>query len=292
MRGRTGPSGAALVMLGGAVWSVTGLLSKWVPWSPYSIIGVRSLLAYLAFGLWRGTFRLKFGRGVWLGAAGMALTSALFILANKMTTAANAVVLHYVTPIVVIFAAWVFYGQRPARADLLAAGLALTGIVLCFLGGLRSGGLAGDLIAILSAFSFAMVFFASRMEGTDAADFSILGSLISCVFLLYLPFDRLLTADAPSLTGIVLLGASQAGGYIFLTAGMRKGVHPVTASVMTTVEPVLSPLWVFLVLGEYPGALSLLGAALVILSVTGYGVYKSRAAARAGAARAAAMEAA
>lgn len=273
------PSGAALVMLGGAVWSVTGLLSKWVPWSPFTIIGLRSLLAYIAFGLWRGTFRLRFGKGVWLGAAGMALTSALFILANKMTTAANAVVLHYVSPIVVIFAAWAVYGNRPKRSDILAAALALLGIVLCFLGGLKSGGLMGDFIAVLSAFTFAMVFFASRMEGTDAADFSILGSLISCVFLLYIPFDQSLRLDAPSVVGMLLLGASQAGGYIFLTMGMRKGVHPVTASLMTTVEPVLSPLWVFLVLGEFPGTLSLIGAALVILSVTGYGIYQSRGAA-------------
>ncbi len=132
----------------------------------------------------------------------------------------------------------------------------------------------GDAVAVLSAFTFAMVFFASRMEGTDAADFSILGSLLSCVFLAFIPFDPDFTVGAPSVIGILLLGLTQAGGYLFFAAGMRKGVHPVTASVMTTVEPVLSPVWVFLVLGEFPGALSLIGAALVIAGVAGYGAVK------------------
>ncbi len=143
MREKGGLPGAALVMLGGVVWSVTGLLGKWVPWSAYSIIGARSLIAYVIFGLWRGSFALKFSPGVWLWAAGMALTSALFIMANKMTTAANAVVLHYVSPIVVIFAAWAVYHQRPGRLDVAAALVALGGIVLCFLDGLGNGYVAG-----------------------------------------------------------------------------------------------------------------------------------------------------
>ncbi len=72
------------------------------------------------------------------------------------------------------------------------------------------------------------------------------------------------------------MGICLAAGYSFFTAGMRTTVHPVTASIVANVEPVLNPLWTFIFLGENPGLYSILGAALVILSVSVYGVVKAR----------------
>ena len=76
---------------------------------------------------------------------------------------------------------------------------------------------------------------------------------------------------------LLSLGVCLAAGYYFFTAGMRTRVHPVTASIVANVEPVLNPFWTFLFLGENPGPYSILGAALVILSVSVYGVMKARA---------------
>ncbi len=277
MQNRKGPGGALLIMLASVAWSFSGLLSKWVPWSAFSIIGARSLMAVLVFGLSRKTFRPVFGKGVWLGALGVMSTSVLFILANKLTTAANAIVLQYAMPVVVIFGSWIFWGQKPGLTDILASLAALSGIFLCFMGGFGRGSLPGDALALLSAFTYALVFFAARFPDTDPADYTYLGSLLSLLFLLYIPFDKGFSLELKPLLGILAMGVCLSAGYLLFTAGMRTALHPVTASIMANVEPVFNPLWVFLFLGEDPGALSLLGAALVVLSVTVYGVVKNKA---------------
>lgn len=268
--------GALLILLAGASWSFSGVLSKWVPWASLSIIGLRSLLAAVGFGLIRGSFRLPKGRGNLLGALGVSLNSTAFIMANKLTTAANAVVLHYFMPIVVIFGTWLIYKQKPGKLDITASLLAILGIGLCFIGGFSAGGLLGDSLALVSAFFFAFIFFAARLPGTDPVDYSYLGCLMNCLWLAFIPFDRdFVLAPAP-LLGILLMSAAYFGGYLMFSLGMRKKVNPVTASIITNVEPVLNPIWVFLFLGERPGLLSILGAVLVIVSVSAYSVLKHR----------------
>ena len=161
------PSGAVYIILAGLAWSFAGVLSKWAPWSPFSIIGSRAIFAALVFGVVRRSFIPSFTRGNLLGAFAVAVTSVLFILANKLTSAANAIVLQYAMPVVVILGYWVLRGQKPSNLDAAACVLVLLGVVLCFMGGLGQGGLLGDLMALCSAFTFALVFFAARMKDAD-----------------------------------------------------------------------------------------------------------------------------
>lgn len=268
--------GALLILLAGASWSFSGVLSKWVPWSSLSIIGVRSLLAAIAFGIYRGSFRLPTGRGNLLGALGVALNSTAFIMANKLTTAANAVVLHYFMPIVVIFGSWLIYKQKPTKLDTAASLLAILGILLCFVGGFSSGGLLGDSLALISAFFFAFIFFAARLPGTDPVDYSYLGCLMNSLWLLFIPFDADFSLKAEPIIGILCMSAAYFGGYLMFSLGMRKKVNPVMASILTNIEPVLNPIWVFLFLGEQPSALTILGAFVVIGSLTAYSILKGK----------------
>ena len=149
MNRKKGPGGAALVIFACVAWSFSGLLSKWVPWSALSIIGARALMTATVFAFSRRTFRPKFGRGTWLGALGVMGSSVLFIIANKLTTAANAIVLQYAMPVVVILASWVFWGQKPGALDIAASLIAMGGILLCFMGGFGRGSLLGDALALL-----------------------------------------------------------------------------------------------------------------------------------------------
>ncbi|NLE68877.1 MAG: EamA family transporter, partial [Clostridiales bacterium] len=215
------------------------------------------------------------------GALGVSLNSTAFIMANKLTTAANAVVLHYFMPIVVIFGSWLIYKQRPGKLDITASLLATLGIALCFYGGFAAGGFLGDSLALISAFFFAFIFFAARLPGTDPVDYSYLGCLMNCLWLAFIPFDQHFVLAPEPILGILLMGAAYFGGYLMFSLGMRKQVNPVTASIITNIEPVLNPIWVFLFLGEQPGPLSILGAVLVIASVSVYSVMKARQAASA-----------
>lgn len=275
-KGRAVP-GALLILLAAASWSFSGVLSKWVPWSSLSIVGLRSLLSAIAFGLIRKSFVPSLGRGNIIGALGVALNSATFIMANKLTTAANAVVLHYFMPVVVILGSWLIYKQKPTLLDIATSLLAFAGIALCFVSSLGVGGnLLGDALALFSAFTFAMVFFAARMPGSDPLSYSYLGCLINSLFLLAIPFDTTFVVTPPAVLGILLMALTYGGGYLLFSWGMRMKVNPVAASILANVEPVLNPIWVFLFLRETPGYLTLIGAALVLVSVTVYSVLKHK----------------
>ncbi len=278
MKPKRRPSAALYIILACLFWSFAGVLSKWAPWSAFSIIGARALVTAVVFGISRKSFIPSFSRGNLLGAFGVMTTSSLFIMANKLTSAANAIVLQYAMPVVVILAYWVFFGQKPGKLDTLAAVLVLGGVVLCFIGGLQWGSPLGDLLALITAFTFALVFFAARFKDADPRDYTYLGNLVSCLFLLYIPFDRNFTLAPGALLAALLMGLCLTGGYLLFTKGMKAGVHPVTAAIVANVEPVLNPIWVFLFLGENPGLYSILGAALVILAVTVYSALKNRAA--------------
>lgn len=268
--------GAVYIVLASLVWSFAGVLSKWAPWSAYSIIGARALFTAVFFGFVRKSFKPSFSKGNLLGAFAVASTSILFIMANKMTSAANAIVLQYAMPVVVILGYWVFRGQKPGRLDIAASLCVLAGVALCFMGGLGRGAFWGDTVALISAFTYALVFFAARMPGADPADYTYLGNLAASLFLLYIPFDSGFTLSPSALLAVLLMGLCLSFGYFFFTAGMRAGIHPVTASILSNVEPVMNPLWAFVFLGENPGAVSLMGVALVLISVSVYNVMKTR----------------
>ena len=70
-------------------------------------------------------------------------------------------------------------------------------------------------------------------------------------------------------------------GYLFLALGARRGISPVASCIISNVEPVLNPIWVFLAVGENPGVYSIAGAAIVLLAVTLQSLYEMRRAARA-----------
>ena len=270
------PSGALCIIISCLAWSFAGVLSKWASWGAYSIIGARSLFTVLVFAAKRRSFKPTFTRGNWIGAVAVAATSALFIVANKITSAANAIVLQYAMPVVVILGYWIFQGKKPSLLD---AGIGLSvmlGVVLCFMSGFRRGALLGDSLALLSAFTFALVFFAARMKDADPTDYAYLGNLLCSLFLIAIPFDPGFTMSPGALLPVLLMGVCLSLGYLFFSSGMKAGVHPVTASILANVEPVMNPFWAFLFLGENPGTLSLLGAALVLFSVSVYSVLKPR----------------
>lgn len=268
-------SGAIYIAAGCVAWSFAGVLGKWTPWGALSIIGVRALLATVAFGLLRGHWRVRPCRGTWLGALGVALTSLLFIVSNKLTTAANAIVLQYAMPAVVIVASAVVYKQRPSRLDTLATVMTMLGVALCFVSGLKAGNLLGDALALLSAATYALVFMAAR-TGANPMDYSYLGNMISCLCLLALPFDRNASLAWQPLLGVLLMGVCLTAGYYLFSRGMQAGVSPITAAIVANIEPVLNPIWVFLALGEAPGLFTLLGATLVLFTVTAYSVINAR----------------
>ena len=264
--------GALQVALGATFWSFAGVLGKWLPWNALTINGVRSLVAVILLGLARRSFRVRLSRGTVLGVLGVMLTSMLYMAAIKLTTSANAIVLQYAAPAFVILFCWLFYGQRPGLRSVVTAGLIMLGVVLCFADRMGGGRLLGNVLAILSAVTFALVFFCARMPDTNPSDYSYLGLLLCVPSVIFAFFDPAMSAEPAQWLAALGLGVCLAGGYYFISAAMGK-VSPIFAVLLSNLEPVLNPIWVALFLpqlGEVPGGMALAGAAIVLVTAAVY----------------------
>ena len=264
-----GRIGALQVALAAVFWSFAGVLSKSLPWSSFTMNGMRSLIAALLLALTRGTAKVKLTRGTLLGAVGVALTSMLYMAATKLTTSANAIVLQYAMPVFVIAFSWLFYGQRPSLKHLIIAAFIMLGVILCSWDGLSGGNLLGDGLAILSAVTFALVFFCARMPGADPRDYSYLGMVLCTPFAINAFFDPGVSANPAHWLIVLGLGICLAGGYFFISQSMSK-VSPISAALLANLEPILNPIWVFYFVGEEPGTLTIIGAVIVLVTATVY----------------------
>ena len=264
--------GALQVALGATFWSFAGVLGKWLPWNALTINGIRSLVAVILLGIARGSFKVRLSRGTVLGSLAVMLTSLLYMAAIKLTTSANAIVLQYAAPAFVILFCRLFYGQRPDLRSVVTAALIMVGVVLCFADKMGGGRLAGNVLAILSAVTFALVFFCARMPDTNPADYSYLGLMLCVPSMPFGFFDPGMSARPTQWLAVLGLGVCLAGGYYFVSAAMGR-VSPVSAVLLSNLEPVLNPIWVALFLprlGEVPGGLALVGSAIVLVTAAVY----------------------
>jgi drug/metabolite transporter (DMT)-like permease len=267
---------AILAMLLAAVlWSLGGILIKWVQWNPMAISGMRSAIAalFLLVVLRRPRFTWSPAQ---LGCAvAYAGTVILFVVANKWTTAANAILLQYTGPIwVALFGGW-FLGERATWIDWAAIALVIGGMSLFFLESLGGGGLSGDIVAVLSGVCFgSLALFMRKQRGGSPVESIILGNALAALAGLPFMFDAL--PDASSWGGLLLLGIVQLGVPYWLYSVAIHHITALEAILIPVIEPLLNPLWVLLLLGEAPGPLALVGGAVVLGAVTGRGALVAR----------------
>ena len=265
------------VFLASVGFSLGGLFMKLVPWQALAINGARNLIGAAVIGTYLLITRHKivFSRPVFIGAAAMIGVTTLFALANKLTTAANAIVLQFTAPAFVILLMALLYREKPRRADLLTCGAVLLGVVLFFVDGIQAGQLPGNIAAVLSGVCYAGVFMMNTGEKADAISSCFLGQLTAGVLLTPLCL-RETDFSAPVLMSVIALGTVQVGGaYILFSLGIRR-TPPVTASLITGMEPIMNPLWVALFYGEAVSALSVIGSVIVVGSIVLYNVWLAR----------------
>ena len=269
--------GALCVFAAAALYSLGGLCIKVIPWNGLSINSGRNIVAMMVIGLYLLIVRhpLKVNRWILLGGVCVCGTNVLFSVANKMTTAANVIVLQFTAPIFVILLAAVFWRKRPQGLDITACVVVLLGVVCFFVDSLEAGDMAGNALALLSGLTYAGVFLLRELPDSDPISSVFWGDVFSAV----IGFPMLLqeTEFTPiALTSLVVLGAFQVGvAYILLTIGLRT-TPPVAASLISGIEPVLNPILVALFYDETIGPLSLVGAVVVVGGILIYQILKIR----------------
>ena len=265
--------GTLCVFAAALLYSIGGLCIKVIPWGGMAINGGRTAIALVVIGAYLLMVKhpLRLNRWVALGAVSVFGCNALFSVANKLTTAANTIVLQFTAPIFVLLISLVLFHRRPDKLDLITCAAVFGGILFFFLDSLEMGGGLGNVLALLSGLAYAGVFLLNDMPNSDAISSVFWGDVLSAVT--GLPFLVKETDFSPTaITSLVVLGVFQvAVAYILLTIGL-KTTPPVTASLVSGIEPVLNPVLVALFYGEVMGPLSFLGAVIVVGGVVGYNV--------------------
>lgn len=272
-----GQKGTLFVAASAVLYSIGGLCIKLIPWGGMAINGGRTAVALLVIGAYLILAKqpLRFNRWVLLGSVSVFGTNALFAVANKLTTAANAIVLQFTVPIFVMLFSLIFFRRKPSRLDLSACVVVFGGILFFFLDSLTMGGGLGNILALISGVAYAGVFLMNDTPGGDAISSVFFGDVISaCTGLPFLLRETEFPLSA--IVSLLVLGAFQVGlAYVCLCIGL-KTTPPVTASLVSGIEPVLNPILVAVFYGEQMGTFAVIGATIVIGGVVGYNVLQAR----------------
>lgn len=269
--------GTLCVFIASVLYSLGGLCMKVIPWNGLSINSARNIVALVVVGGYLVLTRhgLRLNRWILLGAVCVCGTNVLFSVANKLTTAANTIVLQFTAPVFVIVLGVLFWKRRPKKLDLIACALVLFGVVFFFIDSLQAGGTLGNLLALISGLSYAGVFLLNELPDADPICSVFWGDVLSVL----VGFPALVqeTVFTPAvLISILILGAFQVGlAYVLMCIGL-KTTPPVTASLISGIEPVLNPLLVAVFYREAVGPMALIGAVIVVVSVVGYNVLRGK----------------
>jgi len=248
-------------------WSLGGLLIKWVSWNPMAIAGTRSLIAAAFLLIVMGKPRFEWSLPLVLGALTYSATVILFVFGNKLTAAANVILLQYTAPVYIAVFSHFFLGEKITRRDWITIAVVLCGMVLFFLDELTPGNLMGNLCGLLSGLTFSTMILCMRKQKNAAPEASvILGNLLTG--LIGIPFMFGPAPDAKGWTGLVILGIVQLGMSYWLYSRAIRHVTALQGILIPVLEPILNPVWVLLFFGEMPGKWALVGGVTILMAVT------------------------
>ena len=258
--------GNLYILLTALLWSTGGLLIKYIPGNAVAINGARSLIAVVFFWLYKRSIKIRVNRYVISAAVCLVMTNLLYVMANKLTTAANAIVLQYMAPIFVLIWDCIYRKKAPKKQQCGIVLMALAGMVLFFFDQLDGGHLLGNILAIGAGLAFSGVFFINSLPEASSEDASMLAFLAS--FVISIPFlGDVWKMNQTAVVALLALGIFQVGLAYILFAKGTKLTSPVSASLIGLLEAILNPVWVFLFYGEKVVKFALVGAAVIFLAV-------------------------
>jgi len=263
---------AIVQMLGcAALWSIAGIFIKLVPWNGFAVAGMRSLVAGITVLVCMKVMGINYVLNKKTVIAGIfsACTYLCFVSANKLTTAANAIVLQFTCPVFIVIYEALLYGKKVRKQDLTVVIFTLAGIALFFLDQLEGGYVIGNIVAIVAGMFMAGMYVSVGELPVDQRFSGILnGQLIT--FCVGLPFFLFSKPEITSMAvvSIIILGVFQLGLAYVLYVKSSKYCPPLACCLLGAVEPLLNPIWVFIFDGEKPGLFAFIGGIIVIVSIT------------------------
>lgn len=281
-------SGMVLVVLAGILWSSQGLIFRQIDsagtWAVLFWRSIGMVPVLLAFLIWRaGGSPLPAIRAVGLAGVlgGIGLVGAFggAIYSIQATTIANAVFLFAASPFLTALIGWAVLGERVRPETWAAMGVAMAGIFVMVRDGLEGGALAGNVAALLSALGFAVFTVSLRWRGlADTLPSVLLGGIFSIAVgaLVAGHLGQTLAVPLPDALWSMAMGAGTlSGGMVLYTLGSRV-VPAAELALLSNIEVMLAPLWVWLFLNETASAATFMGGAILLVAVTMNGLSGAR----------------
>lgn len=253
-------------------WSTSGVLIKLVLLPPLAIAGWRSLIAGgVILLLCRREVKVVWTRHPVLAAVCIGMFCICFVVATKLTTAANAIVLQYAASAYVAILAPRMLGEPTRRQDWYLLSLVLAGVGLFFMDDLSMHGILGIIVGIVGSLFWAgaMIFLRKSRSGSTAWPLALGNFMAAGVCL---PSMVRVTPTSTDWLGLIGLGVVSLGiGYAVFSYGIKR-VRALESVLIPSIEPLINPLWVFFAYGEVPGRWAFIGGTLVLAAVTVRGV--------------------
>ena len=263
-----------------ALWSIAGIFIKLIPWNGFAVASMRSLVAGCVIALYMGMKRFRFipSRQALVAGVLEGCVYLCFVCANKLTTAANAIVLQFCSPVFIVIFSALFLREKIKRRDAAVVLFTLAGITLFFLDRIEGGYVLGNCVAILAGMVMAGMFMTiGKLGGAERFSAVLIGQIFA--FLVGLPFcfARSMEFSAVPVLSVLILGVFQLGISYILYAKSADYCPPLACCLLGALEPLLNPVWVFLFNGERPGFFALVGAVIVVGAITIWCIYKAKA---------------
>jgi drug/metabolite transporter, DME family len=274
------------ILLTAALFSTGGVAIKSIHMAGMQISCLRSGIAAVALLLFLPNARRGWTKPVWLLALAYAGTLASFVMANKLTTSANAIFLQNTTPIYILALGAVFLKEYPRRSDFIFLAPVAAGLLMCFFDEQHAMATApnpplGNLFALASGLLYAIVITGFRWQARSGdssagAKTATAGNILACV--LALPFALPFVSGSPQdWIILVYLGVFQIGFAYFLMTRAIGDVTAFEASLLLLLEPTLNPVWTWLVYRERPGNMAIAGGILILISTAMWTWWNTRA---------------
>jgi drug/metabolite transporter (DMT)-like permease len=277
-----------MVLTAALLFSTGGAAVKMTALSGWQVASLRSGIAAVALlALLPAARRGWSWRSILVGCA-YAGTMISFVLANKLTTAANAVFLQSTAPLYILLIAPLVLGEAIRRRQLFFMAALAVGMSMIVSGGQAESATApdptrGNIVGIVTGVCWALTIIGLRWLGRDqreeasptgAAAAVAGGNLIACLVTIpaALPIEKATSVDwaAVSFLGVFQIALA----YVFMVHGVRR-VGALEVSLLVLLEPVLGPLWAWLIHSEQPSSLALLGGAVIIAATAMYTLRES-----------------
>jgi len=257
------------------LWSSGGLFIKVLTLDAYQISFYRSLIAAITIIIISvvSKINLKFEFDIIsvLCSLMYSFILVLFVIATKLTTAANAIFLQFTAPIYLLLLEPIFLKTKFDKKNMIALSFCLLGMVMFFFGKLDMTSIQGNLIAIGSGISFALftlfLKWKKQLHKTEnTIIYIIAGNLLVCVFCLPMVYDKLVIDFSQTLI-LIYMGVFQIGiSYIIFNEGI-KYISATESMIIAMLEAILNPIWVYIGVGEVPSVYAVIGSVIILLTI-------------------------